>query len=169
MLLALEVIAVVLVGVAMALSLAHALELPGKMRLGREPYLAVQTIYYPGFTIGGGVGEAGGLLATVALLLAGPDGTRFWLILAAIAALAMVQAVFWTMTQPVNKLWLRNTRLDPAAERFFSIGAQAAGADEGEGEVADWKALRDRWEKSHVIRAVFAMAAFVLLVVAVAL
>lgn len=157
MYLALEVIAVVLIGVAMALSLAHALELPGKIRLGREPYLAVQTIYYPGFAIGG---EAGGLLATVALMFAGPPGTRFWLILAAAAALAMVHVVFWTMTQPVNRLWVRNTRLDPAAERFFNTGAP-------EGE--DWKTLRDRWEKSHVIRAVFAMAAFILLVVAVAL
>jgi hypothetical protein len=37
----------------MALSLAHALEVPGKLRLNKEQYLAVQTIYYPGFTLGG--------------------------------------------------------------------------------------------------------------------
>jgi hypothetical protein len=42
-----------LAAVTMALSLAHALELPGKLRLGKEQYLAVQPIYYPGFTIGG--------------------------------------------------------------------------------------------------------------------
>jgi hypothetical protein len=50
----LQVAAVILVAVAMALSLAHALELPGKMRLGKDTYLAVQQIYYPGFTIDGG-------------------------------------------------------------------------------------------------------------------
>ena len=35
----------------MALALAHALERPGKMRLSKE--LAIQPIYYPGFTFGG--------------------------------------------------------------------------------------------------------------------
>lgn len=52
----LQVLAVILVAVAMALSLAHALELPGKMRLDSETYYAMQPIYYPGFTIGGCVG-----------------------------------------------------------------------------------------------------------------
>jgi hypothetical protein len=33
--------------------LAHALEWPGKLRLSREHYLAVQPIYYPGFTYSG--------------------------------------------------------------------------------------------------------------------
>jgi hypothetical protein len=35
-------------------SVAHALELPGKRRLTREQYFAVQPIYYPGFTVIGG-------------------------------------------------------------------------------------------------------------------
>jgi hypothetical protein len=42
--LALKVLAVVAVAVVMALSLAHVLELPGKMRLSKEHYLAVQSI-----------------------------------------------------------------------------------------------------------------------------
>ena len=45
-----EVVAVLVVAIVMALSLAHALELPGKLRLSKEDYLAVQPIYYPGFT-----------------------------------------------------------------------------------------------------------------------
>jgi hypothetical protein len=53
----LQVLTVILVAVAMALSLAHALELPGKMRLTKEVYYAMQPVYYPGFTIGGGIGE----------------------------------------------------------------------------------------------------------------
>jgi hypothetical protein len=71
---ALQVVAVILVAVTMALALAHALELPGKRRLAKEPYLAVQTIYYPGFTIGG-IGEVGGLLAMLALVIVTPKGT----------------------------------------------------------------------------------------------
>jgi len=33
-------------------ALTHVLEFPGKMRLDQQTYVAVQTIYYPGFTIG---------------------------------------------------------------------------------------------------------------------
>jgi hypothetical protein len=72
----LQVVAVILVAVAMALTLAHALELPGKMRLSNETYLAVQPIYYPGFTIGGGIGEAGGMIALLTLLAFRPTQPR---------------------------------------------------------------------------------------------
>ena len=53
----LKVLTVGLVAVAMAMSLVHALELPGKMRLSKEVYLLVQRIYYSGFTIA--IGELG--------------------------------------------------------------------------------------------------------------
>jgi hypothetical protein len=69
MLTLLQIVTVILVAVAMALALAHALELPGKMRLDNKTYYAVQEIYYPGFTIDGGIGEAGGTVATIVLLL----------------------------------------------------------------------------------------------------
>jgi hypothetical protein len=65
----LQVLAVVLVGLAVVPALAHALELPGKKRLSQDAYMAVQPIYYPGFTIVGGIGEAGGLIVTLLLLL----------------------------------------------------------------------------------------------------
>ncbi|HEV3249088.1 MAG TPA: hypothetical protein VG124_17960 [Beijerinckiaceae bacterium] len=42
--------AVVLVAVAMAL--AHALEYPGKMRLSKAQYLAIQPFYYRAFRSG---------------------------------------------------------------------------------------------------------------------
>lgn len=57
-----------ILSIGMALSLAHVLEFPGKRRLGREAYFAVQTIDYPGFTIGGAFGEFGAILATLVLL-----------------------------------------------------------------------------------------------------
>ena len=42
----LQVVTVLLVAVAMALTLAHALELLGKMRLTKDVYYAMQYIYY---------------------------------------------------------------------------------------------------------------------------
>src|SRR5436309_861963 len=60
---ALQVISTVLIALATATAVAHARKLPGKMRLAGDNYLAVQTIYYPGFAISGGIGEAGGLVS----------------------------------------------------------------------------------------------------------
>ena len=158
----LEVLTVVLVAVAMALSLAHALERPGKMRLDRDQYLAVQPIYYPGFTIGG-MAEPLGIVALIALLALTPvDTLRFWLTAGALATMAAVQTIFWTMTQPVNRYWLRAQKLSGSAKRFFDTGATAE-------TPGDWTIMRDRWERSHVLRAMAAMAALVLLVTAVAL
>ena len=75
----LQILTVVLVSVAMALSLAHALELPGKMRLSKETYCVIQPIYYPGFTIGG-ISEPVGIILTVILLFLMPLGSvDFWL------------------------------------------------------------------------------------------
>lgn len=82
MYIALEIITVMLAAVTMSLALAHALEPPGKMRLTKEEYLAVQAIYYPGFTLGG-IAEFGSIIAALALLIltltttmAGRGGSR---------------------------------------------------------------------------------------------
>lgn len=56
----LQILAVFLVSVAVIPAVAHALEFPGKRRLMRDTYFAMQPIYYPGFTIAGGIGEVGG-------------------------------------------------------------------------------------------------------------
>jgi hypothetical protein len=158
---ALEVAAVMLAAVTMSLALAHALELPGKLRLTKDQYLAVQTIYYPGFTIGG-VAEVASIIASLALLILTPWGTtQFWLIAGALAALVAVQAIFWLQTQPVNKYWLQSTNLTGAASRFFEAGSAAS--------AADWTEMRDRWERSHVMRAVAATIALLLLATAIAL
>ena len=78
MLLTLEILTVLLVAMAMALSLAHALEWPGKLRLSKDEYLAMQPIYYSGFTIGG-IAEPVGLLTIGLLMILGPGGPKFWL------------------------------------------------------------------------------------------
>jgi hypothetical protein len=161
MYIALEVLTVMLAAVTMALALAHALELPGKLRLSKEQYLTVQTIYYPGFTLGG-IAEVGSIIAALALLLSTPSGSaQFWLTGAALVALVAVQIIFWVMTQPVNKYWLENTDLSRVATRFFDTASAAS--------PADWREMRDRWERSHVLRAAAAAIALLLLTTAVAL
>src|SRR5215831_15327393 len=141
--LALQVVTVFLVAVAMSLALAHALELPGKLRLDQQTYLAVQTIYYPGFTIGG-IGEPLAIIATLILVLTTPrDHAAFWWLLVSLLAVAGMQVVFWLVTQPVNRFWLKNERLGTAGAKFFSVdrGTKSAQSERGN---KDWENLRDR-------------------------
>jgi hypothetical protein len=146
----LAIVAVLLVAVTMGLALAHALELPGKLRLDEAGYRTVQTIYYPGFTLGGLVGEFGALLVLPVLLYLTPFGTgRFWWTAAALGLLILGHAVYWLVTHPVNRAWLRGTRLPGAASAFFALRPDADG---------DWTRLRAVWEYSHVARAVLGLA-----------
>jgi hypothetical protein len=154
----LQITTLVLAAVAMALSLAHALELPGKMRLDRETYLAVQKIYYPGFTVGG-IAEPVGLIALLALLALTPfASTRFAWTLAAFAALAVTHAIYWFVTHPVNNVWTSDIHLTGMGAAFFSLFAADI--------TGDWSKLRDIWEYSHLARSVFAMLGFVFLLIA---
>jgi hypothetical protein len=158
----LQVLSTMLVSVAMTTALAHALESPGKRRLDRDTYLAVQPIYYPGFTIAGGIGDVGGLVATTVLLLVTPAGTAaFWLTLTAVAGLVGMFAVYGLVTHPVNKVWLEGETLTGVGARFFAAG-RAADPRGAEG----WMVLRDRWEYSHVGRAVLAVLSLLALVIA---
>jgi hypothetical protein len=156
----LQIITVVVVSVAFGQSLPHALELPGKKRLDKETYYKVQAIYYPGFTIGGS-GEPVGIILTAVLLFFTPFGqASFWLTLAALIGLFAMQAVYWIFTHPVNKFWVGNESLDRFSTGFFSFGTGGIAA----GRSPDWTELRDRWEYSHVARAVLAFIGFVALV-----
>jgi hypothetical protein len=125
-----QVLTVMLAAVTMALSLAPAIEFSGKLRLKKERYLAVQPIYYPGFTIGG-IAEPAVILATLALLIVTPAGTAaFWLVAGALAALVTVQVIFWSKTQPVNCFWLEEASLTarrPASSRPAGEALHATG------------------------------------------
>jgi hypothetical protein len=158
---ALQILCIILVAIAMSLSLAHALEWPGKMRLGKDAYVATHAIYYPGFTVGGAA-EPLGILALLALTFVTPAGSTRWLALGALVFLAAAHAAYWLLTHPVNNFWLRDYKLAAAGSGFFSFAARNI-------DMSDWKALRDRWEMSHLIRAIFAGASFILLVIAVAI
>jgi hypothetical protein len=164
MLVALQVITVLIVSTAMALALAHVLELAGKRRLTKEQYLAVQTIYYPGFTFGG-IAEPLGLLLLLVVLLLMPSGTRFWLTAGALAALAAMHAAYWLLTHPVNNFWLKDYELKGMGARFFFFDP----LKRSNPAKPDWRDLRDRWEFSHLVRAGLGLASLVLIVTAVAL
>lgn len=139
MLLAFEVFTVFLTAIAMGLALAHALEYPGKLRLDEQTYRAVQAIYYPGFTIGG-IAEPVAAIAVLVLLLLDRRAQFSWL-LAAFLALAAMHAVFWFVTQPVNRYWLKDQKLSEAGAKLFDTG-QINAPDRGGTGVPDWRSFR---------------------------
>jgi hypothetical protein len=158
----LQVLTLVLVAVGVSLTLAHALEMPGKMRLGKDAYVAVQSIYYPGFTIGAFFGEFGAIIATLVLLVATPADTHAYLLtFIALIALLLMHALYWMLTHAVNKFWVADQKLGKAGAAFFNPAGESAGAD--------WARLRNRWEYSHVARACCALVAFIALAAATAL
>ncbi|VIO67258.1 hypothetical protein CI41S_06210 [Bradyrhizobium ivorense] len=148
---ALKILAVIVTSIPMGLSLAHALELPGKYRLDRDSYLAMQSVYYPGFTVGGAAEPLSILIVLMQSQIAVP-----WLAVLALISLIVMHAIFWTVTQPVNRFWLTGANLSGLGASIFA-GAPAA--------ERDWMVLRDRWEYSHLARAVCAAIAFVALVI----
>ena len=158
----LQIVTLVLVAVGFSLTLAHALELPGKKRLDKQAYVAVQSIYYPGFTIGGLFGEFGAIVVTMILLVATPvEMLAHRLTFIALVALLLMHALYWLLTHPVNRFWLGDQKLGSAGAAFFNTtGAAVIGED--------WARLRDRWEYSHVARAACAFVAFVALAAATA-
>lgn len=169
MLTALQFVTICLTTVALSTSLAHALELPGKMRLDRDAYVATQSIYYPGFTIGG-LGEGFAMVAALVLVVITPkDDAMFWWTVLAFIALIVMHGVYWVMTHPVNKFWLKDQKLDSLGKGFFSIGSTGSPPEAADDPDVVWRRYRDRWELSHVIRAVLAAIAFVSLLVALAL
>jgi hypothetical protein len=163
MFVAFKVCTVLVVAVAFALPLAHALEWPGKMRLSRRQYLDMQPIYYPGFTIGGVAEPIGAVMVLALLILSPPTGAVFWLTFFALLSLVAMHATYWLMTHPVNNFWLEGFELKGLGLRFFDIGSRNQG---GESPKPEWTAMRDRWEMSHLIRSVFGVVALTLLVAA---
>jgi anthrone oxygenase-like protein len=153
----------ILVVLALVPALAHALELPGKLRLPKDAYLAVQSIYYPGFTVAG-IAEPASIISAAMLLMLMPHrGAGFWLTLVALLGLIAMHAVYWVVTHPVNKFWLGRESLRGPGSGFF---AYASGAGHGDASSMNWTELRDRWEYSHLVRAGLAALSFILLLLA---
>lgn len=154
------VITVIVVALAMTPALAHALELPGKRRLGKDAYFATQRIYYPGFTVIGAAEPLAILFTAVVALISDRGSVEFWLAVVAFGSLVAMQAVYWVVTHPLNRVWLRDERLTRAGAQFF-----ASGLSDGGGQNRPWTAVRDRWEYSHVARAALALVSLVAIAV----
>jgi hypothetical protein len=168
MLMMLQIASTLLVSVAMSLALAHALELPGKRRLAPEMYRVIQQIYYPGFTYAG-FSEPMGIIALLALLVASPRGsTRFALTLLAFVCLVTMHGVYWLFTHPINRLWLEGADLGSAGARFFGVAPTEHRVGERPHDEASWRRLRNRWERSHVVRAALGLLALAALIVSLA-
>ena len=151
----------------MTMALAHALEFPGKMRLDKQSYMTVQGIYYPGFTLGG-IAEPLAAIATLILLLLMRDhGVAFWCALSALVALLAMHAIFWLITQPVNRHWLKDQRLGDAGTRFFAL--DRANLPAPDSFDSNWQHFRNRWEYSHIARAVLSAIALIALAGAISL
>lgn len=155
----LQVVTVMIVALPTALSVAHALELPGKMRLDENTYRAVQRIYYPGFTIGG-ASEPLAIIMTALLLWATPAGTiTFWLVLIAFLAMLAIVAIYWLLIHPVNKSWMEGQPVTTSGAYFFGAGKKREGQQPG------WTELRNRWEYSHAARAMISSIGLLALVI----
>jgi hypothetical protein len=154
-----ELASLIVTVTAMTPALAHALEFPGKLRLTKDQYFAVQKIYYPGFTIAGFAEPVAAVSMLILLLLTPAGSPDFWLVATAFVALVGMHAVYWLFTHPVNKYWVEGAELRAAGASFFSFAS-------AEGGPADWLELRDRWEYSHLARAVLAVLSFLALAVA---
>src|SRR5512143_3867594 len=57
----------------------------------------------------------------------------FWWTFAALIALVAMQVVYWAITHPVNKFWLKDTRLKGLGAGFFSLDPMQQGAASADG------------------------------------
>src|SRR5438105_7974891 len=131
-----------------------------------RPVRLFQVIYYPGFTLGG-VAEPLAAMATLVLVLLMRDrGVAFWWALSAFVALLAMHAIFWLITQPVNRHWLKNRRLGTTGTRFFALDRSSRPTPDAAD--SNWQHLRNRWEYSHIARALFSKIALIALAVAIA-
>lgn len=88
----------------------------------------VQRIYYPGFTVAGGVGELPGIVATaVAVALTDVGSVDFVLRTVALVALVGVQAVYWLSVHLVNRFWIEGEDLGSFGPRLLRVRCPPSG------------------------------------------
>ena len=135
------VVCLLLATLAMMPAAAHVLELPNKIGLSGIDYLTVQRLYR-GWAVARLVVGAALVSMVFLLFMVRELPTAFALAWVAFLCLAGTQLVFWTFTQPVNRV---------TANWTFLPG--------------DWSELRRRWEYSHAASAALNLAALVALIV----
>jgi hypothetical protein len=129
-------------GLAMAAALTHALELPNKIVMNQTNYFAAQQSYR-------GWNQLAFLLSIevtgmVALVISRRRVRPImWRVAAALIAVALAQAIFWSFTFPAN-----------LATQSWTTAPK------------NWDQLRTQWEYSHLGGAAFQLLAFSFLVLA---
>ncbi|WIM10805.1 DUF1772 domain-containing protein [Enhydrobacter sp.] len=133
-------VALLATALALGAALAHALELPNKIGLGKDEYFIVQQIYRGWSWLG--VLLLVELVSIATVIVAGwrTPSVRASAI-AALVCLIGAQALFWTFTYPAN-----------AATNNWTI------------QPDNWQALRLQWEYSHATGAALQIAAMASLI-----
>ena len=138
-------LALLFTALTLAPSLAHLLELPNMIGLGRDDYLTVLQIY-SGWAMLGIVIFAALLSSLILAILMRRDGWAFALVVIAFLCLAGGQVVFWRFTFPANA----------ATQNWTALPE-------------NWMELRRNWEYSHAAGALLNLAAMVALIISVLL
>jgi hypothetical protein len=134
---------------ALGLTVAHDLEIPGKQQLSGADWLTVQHTFYGGFAIVGGVAEVLGLLSTAMLAyLLRKQASPFILTLVAAISFAGMLALFAFGNNPLNQQ-IASWQSSPLP--------------------ANWREIRDAWDRFHAASSVLAALALTVLLLAMPL
>jgi hypothetical protein len=125
---------------ALGPALAHLLELPNKIGLGRDEYLTVQHIY-DGWAFLGIVVYAALFSTLIHAIVARERRGEFAAALVAFLCIVGTQVIFWMFTFPANR----------ATSNWTSLPE-------------NWMALRTQWEYSHAASAVLNLIAVTVLI-----
>jgi hypothetical protein len=130
---------------ALGLTLAHDLEIPGKQQLSGAEWLAVQHTFYGGFAIVGGLAQIVGLISTGVLLsLLRQQRAAFVLTLIATLSFAGMLALFAFGNNPLN-------------QQIATWTPQSL--------PANWHEIRDAWDRFHAASSACAALAFIALLI----
>lgn len=136
-------IALLFTALALGPALAHLFELPNKIGLPRDEYIAVQQIYR-GWAMLGTVEIVSLLVVSALAVTVRTRRTSFVWSLSAALCIAAALVVFFAFTLPVNQQTSNWTDAP-----------------------ANWQQLRVQWEYSHATRALLYLVAFATLVLSV--
>jgi len=143
----LRFVSLVCAALAMGVTIAHDLEIPGKDLLGGPEWLTVQNTFYGGFALVGGITEVTGLALTGLLAwFLRRQRIAFLLTLFAALCFAGMLAVFAFGNQPIN---LQVSSWTPRTVP------------------ANWQVLRNAWDSFHAASSALALLAFLLLLFAI--
>jgi hypothetical protein len=133
-------ITIIFAVITLSSSIAHLLELPGKINLSEENYLVVQSIYQGWSWLG--IFEIGAILFTMTWTIVDNRKKIFPFLLTALLCFIVSIAIFFIFTYPANRATLNWTQLPQ-----------------------DWQILQKNWEYSHATRAILNLIGFSFLIV----